>query len=234
MLLYGIALAALVWWLAKVFVRTDAAAVAKAVKIVGGILALGAAALLAARGRFDMALLLGGFGAWALGWWNGAALPWRRAGRANGRFSRIRSAMIEMEIDHATGALGGSVLAGSHAGRSLSDLDQSGLRKVYEECSTFDPEGVALLEAYLDRRFSGWRENAQRDGDTRTHTHAQTGAMSKDEAYQVLGLQPGASVDEIRHAYRTLMKKLHPDQGGTAHLAARVNEAREILLSRHR
>jgi len=234
MLLYGIALAALVWWLAKVFVRTDAAAVAKAVKIVGGILALGAAALLAARGRFDMALLLGGFGAWALGWWNGAALPWRRAGRANGRFSRIRSAMIEMEIDHATGALGGSVLAGSHAGRSLSDLDQSGLRKVYEECCTFDPEGVALLEAYLDRRFSGWREHAQRDGDTRTRTHAQTGAMSKDEAYQVLGLQPGASVDEIRHAYRTLMKKLHPDQGGTAHLAARVNEAREILLSRHR
>ncbi|KAB0268251.1 hypothetical protein FEZ63_06010 [Microvirga brassicacearum] len=58
--------------------------------------------------------------------------------------------------------------------------------------------------------------------------------MSKEEAYQVLGLQPGASLDEIREAYRRLMKKLHPDQGGTAHLAARVNQAREVLLSRHR
>jgi hypothetical protein len=142
--------------------------------------------------------------------------------------------MIEMEVDHASGAIGGSVLAGTHAGQSLADLDQAALRRVYEECRSFDPEGAALLETYLDRRFSSWRENAQRDGDTRTRTHAQAGAMSKEEAYQILGLQPGASVDEIRHAYRTLMKKLHPDQGGTSHLAARVNEAREILLSRHR
>lgn len=232
-LLYGIALAALVWWLARVFVRTDAAAVARALKTVAAVAALGAAVLLAVRGRFDMALLLGGFGAWALGW-SGVRMPWRRESRGPGRFSRFRSAMIEMEIDHATGAIGGLVLAGTHVGRSLADLDQAGLRKVYEECCAFDPEGVALLEAYLDRRFSGWREYAQRDGDTRTRTHAQTGAMSKEEAYQVLGLQPGASVDEIRQAYRTLMKKLHPDQGGAAHLAARVNEAREILLSRHR
>ena len=72
-----------------------------------------------------------------------------------------------------------------------------------------------FLEAYFDRRFPGWREYAQGDGDTRTRT--QTGAMSKEEAYQVLGLQPGASLDEIREAYRRLMKKLHPDQGGTAH-----------------
>jgi curved DNA-binding protein CbpA len=58
--------------------------------------------------------------------------------------------------------------------------------------------------------------------------------MTKEEAYQVLGLQPGASLDEIRQAYRTLMKKLHPDHGGTAYLAARVNQAKEVLLGRHR
>jgi hypothetical protein len=235
MLLYGIAAAALIWWLLKVSARSDRAALAKAVKAVAGAAALGAAALLGMRGRIDMALLLGGFGAWLLGW-SGLNLPgpWRRPQGAPGRFSRIRSAMIEMEIDHATGTIEGTVLAGALAGRRLSTLDPAGLRRLYDECGTLDPDGVPLLEAYLDRRFSGWREHAQGDRDTRTRTHTQSGVMTKEEAYQVLGLQPGASLDEIRQAYRTLMKKLHPDQGGTAYLAARVNQAKEILLSRHR
>ena len=142
--------------------------------------------------------------------------------------------MIEMEIDHATGGVEGSVLEGTFVGRRLSSLDVQSLRRLYDECSALDPESTPLLEAYLDRRFSGWRENAQGDRDTRTRTHAQSGIMTKEEAYQVLGLQPGASLDEIRQAYRTLMKKLHPDQGGTAYLAARVNQAKEVLLGRHR
>ncbi|NIX77731.1 DnaJ domain-containing protein [Microvirga terricola] len=236
MLLYGIAAVALVWWLSKVFMRSDTVAVAKAVKIVGGVLALGAALVLGLRGRIDMALLLGAFAAWALGW-DGLRFigPWRKTSAGEpGRFSRIRSAMIEMEIDHATGAVEGSVLAGAYIGRRLSALDQESLRRLYEECSALDPEGVPLLEAYFDRRFSGWREDAQGDRDTRTRTQAQAGAMSKDEAYQILGLQPGASLDEVRQAHRTLIKKLHPDQGGTAYLAARVNQAREVLLGRHR
>ena len=237
MLLYGVALAALVWWLAKGYARSDKAAVARALKVAGGLAALSAAIVLAAKGRIDMALLLGAFGAWALGW---SILDpfgsWRRMlpGGVATRSSRIRSAMIEMEIDHTTGRMEGSVLAGAMAGRRLSSLDQAGLRRLYEECVTLDSEGVALLEAYLDRRFAGWREDAQGDRDTRTRVHAHAGVMSKDEAYQVLGLQPGASLDEIQKAYRTLMKKLHPDQGGTAYLAARVNQARETLLSRHR
>jgi hypothetical protein len=234
-LLYGIALAILLWWLAKVFVRSDTAALAKMAKTGGGVIALGGAAILGMKGQIGMALLLGSFGAWALGW-NALDLPgpWRKSRGGAGRFSRIRSAMIEMEIDHATGAVEGTVLAGSLAGRRLSSLDPAGLRRLHEECSALDPDGIPLLEAYLDRRFSGWRENAQGDRDTRTRTHAQSGVMTKEEAYQVLGLQPGASLDEVRQAYRTLMKKLHPDLGGTAYLAARVNQAKEVLLGRHR
>ena len=235
MLLFGIAVVALLWWLAKGYARTDTKALAKAVRTVGGIAALGAAAWVGVKGQLGLAFLIGGLGAWMLGW-NILDLPgpWRRLQPQPGRFSRIRSAMVEMEIDHGTGAVEGTILVGAFAGRRLSSLDPQSLRRLYDECSAHDPEGVPLLEAYLDRRFSGWRENAQGDRDTRTRTYAQSGVMTKEEAYQILGLQPGADLEEIRKAHRTLMKRLHPDQGGTTYLAARVNEAREVLLGRHR
>jgi hypothetical protein len=57
------------------------------------------------------------------------------------------------------------------------------------------------------------------------------GRMTREEAYQVLGLKPGASEAEIRAAYHRLMRAAHPDAGGSDWLAARINQARDVLLA---
>jgi hypothetical protein len=90
-----------------------------------------------------------------------------------------------------------------------------------------------LLAAYLDRRHPRWREDAERDAAAGS-SPARSGKMTKEEAYQILGLEPGASAEQIGRAHRGLMKKLHPDQGGSTYLAARVNEAKDVLLRRNR
>jgi hypothetical protein len=234
-LMYGIALVAAVWWAARLFARGNPALMAKRMKQIGGVLALAVAGLMLARGRFDMGLLLGGAGLWLLGWSGfGPGGFGARTRRSPGSVSRVRSAMIEMELDHDSGDMDGTVLAGDLGGRRLGALGEAELKRLYETCRAADPDGVRLLEAYLDRRFAGWREHAQAHHDAGPGGRAQAGAMTEEEAYQILGLQPGAGPDEVRRAHRTLMKKLHPDQGGTTYLAARINEAKDILLSRHR
>jgi hypothetical protein len=234
-LLLGIAAVGIAWWLLNNFAQANPAAIAKALRVVGGILALGAAVLLGLRGRIDMALLLGSAGIWLLGW-SSLRLPGFRgpAPRSSGNVSRVRSAMVEMELDHDSGEMDGSVLAGAFLGRRLSTLGEADLRSLLTECQAGDPDGTRLVEAYLDRRFPSWRRSAHGDEQAQSDTRGPTGGMSEEEAYQILGLQAGATPDEIRNAHRSLMKKLHPDQGGSTYLAARVNQAKELLLSRHR
>jgi hypothetical protein len=148
------------------------------------------------------------------------------------RMSTARSATIEMRLDLDTGAIEGSVLAGPFQGRKLASLDRPECLRLREICRRDDPEGERLLEIYFDRRFAGWREADQSQTQGRSG-RAGAGAMSRDEAYEVLGLAKDAGAEEIIRAHRALMKKLHPDHGGSTALAARVNQAKDVLLNRH-
>jgi hypothetical protein len=227
--LLGIVVLLLVLWALNAFARTDPRTVVRFAKVSGGTVALAGAATLAATGRLALAVPLGIAGLSLLGLWPGIAAFGRRA-RRSGQISRVRSAFIEMELDHATGAMRGRILAGRHEGASLDAIETTTLIGLLGE---IDEESRALLAAYLDRRAPGWREHAQGDAAA-GQGGPPRGPMTQEEAYQILGLQPGASAEEIGRAHRALMKRLHPDQGGSTYLASRVNEAKDVLLRRHR
>ena len=99
--------------------------------------------------------------------------------------------MIEMRLDHDTGVMSGAVLAGAYAGRAVESLSRPELIALRDELSRDDPDGVNLLEAYLDRRFAGWREADEGEGEPRRRGAA--GSMTRREALEVLGLQEGAT-----------------------------------------
>ena len=146
-----------------------------------------------------------------------------------GRKSTVRSAALEMELDLDTGEMEGRVLAGKYEGRPLSALPDDDLLELYAQVGG-DADSASLLEAYLDRRMPLWREHADAHGTEGKRSASGSGTMTKQEAYQVLGLEPGASPAEIRKAWRKLMKSVHPDSGGTEFLAAKINAAKDVLL----
>jgi hypothetical protein len=230
-LVAGVVALALLWWLVSNYTKSDPKALATTLRKVGGATAFGFAGLLLLRGRIDMAVLVAGGGAWLFGGMPfGLPNPFQRG---PARVAKVRSAMIEMDLDAATGALRGRVLAGPLAGTELDTLDRDGLLALLRQCRASDFDGARLLEAYLDRRTPGWRKDAQGDADARPG-QAPPGAMTEQEAYEVLGLAPGASAEKVAAAHRALIKRLHPDLGGTTYLAARVNQAKDVLLARHR
>jgi DnaJ domain len=230
-LIFGFLVLVLVLWALNGFSKINPKIAARSLKAGGGLLAIGFAVFLGMRGEINIAIPLGAFGLGLLGW-----LPFGPAGfsartqKSSGQISRVRSAYFEMELDHDSGAMRGTIVAGRHQGAALERLNVKTLVAMLNE---IDEESRALLVAYLDRRDARWSEYAQGDAAA-GRPAASSGKMSEQEAYQILGLEAGASADDISHAHRTLMKKFHPDQGGSTYLAARINEAKEILLRRHR
>ena len=144
----------------------------------------------------------------------------------HGQRTEVRTAFLQAWIDHGSGDVGGTVLTGRFAGRTLDALSDAELVELRGECAA-DADSLRVLEAYLDRRLGpDWR-NAQQQ---QTPPRGPRTDMTNDEALAVLGLSEGATADEIRAAHRRLIQRMHPDVGGTADLAARINRAKDVLL----
>ena len=242
--LLGIALLVLVVFLSRWFATANPSSLAKWVK--WGFIAAGAAAtiFLAVTGKANLAFLPLAI----------TGLPWLMgrlaAGRGNphptaGQKSDVETPYLRMTLDHDSGEMEGIVLQGRYAGAPLDDLSEPQLLELFQECSLRDDEGRRLLEAYMDRILGAdWRERAEARAEQEQSAGAGTGQgwgrkraagggrtpMTREEAYEILGLQPGAGTDEIKEAHRTLMRKLHPDHGGSNYLAAKINQAKELLL----
>jgi hypothetical protein len=221
---------------ARLLLYANPATLASAIRYVGaGALGLIALALFA-TGRWAFALPAGMFALSLLGRQIGLKRPagrfgWGGGSPSSGQASTVRSALVEMTLDHDSGAMRGIILQGALAGSDLDDLEIEDVIGLY---AAADDQSAALLEAYLDRRSPGWREDAQTDtGRGERQSGPVDGPMTQEEAYEILGLAPGAGISEINSAHRALMKRFHPDRGGTSYLAAKINEAKDTLLKTH-
>jgi hypothetical protein len=167
---------------------------------------------------------------------------WRKAksamGPTPGQSSEVKTRFLHMTLDHDSGELWGRVLEGSFAGQGLEKLGLDELIELWRVCQIEDPPSAEVLESWLDRnRGEAWREAAGTAdgagggaGGERQAPASASGAMSREEAYEILGLAPGASEAAIREAHRRLLQKIHPDHGGSNYLAAKINQAKDLLL----
>ena len=151
------------------------------------------------------------------------------AGQSAGRQSKVETRFIRMTLDHDSGEMNGRVLKGLYTGEDLQSLSLEQLLELLARYNREDEESAALLRAYLDRvHGDSWQDGEHTQADNRTSGFA--GDMSRHEAYDILGLGEGASEKQIIEAHRRLMQKLHPDRGGSPFLAAKINQARDLLL----
>lgn len=216
------------------FVRANPSTIARRLRVVMVLLGgIGLGGLLIFGVRFLPSFLpeLFGLGGVLLAGSIARALRHRPAGgfgtpgSAGGQRTETRTAFLEAWIDHKTGEVGGRILAGRFGGRLLDSLVDAELLDLRKECAS-DAVSARILEAYLDRRLGpDWQRAREPPAAA-----GPTGALTRAEALAVLGLAEGASEAEVRAAHRRLIQRVHPDVGGSADLAARINRAKDILL----
>src|SRR5689334_10485973 len=187
------------------FLRANASAMARGVRIVLVVLgAIAVGGMLIFGLRFLPSLLpeLFGLAGLVITGLIARALRNRPSGGfsspGTGRRTEVHTAFLKAWIDHGTGDVGGTVLAGRFAGRTLDRLSDSELLDLHEECRG-DADSLRVMEAYLDRRLNvDWRTAKQ------PPPRGPRSDMTREEALAVLGLAEGATEEEIRAAHRRL------------------------------
>jgi len=130
-----------------------------------------------------------------------------------------------MNLDHETGKMSGQVLEGEFEHWELDEMERSQLESLLSYCSKNDPDSARLLESYLTQRFP------DESYDNQQSYSESSSQMQRAEALSILGLEGEPDSEAIVNAHRHLMQKLHPDRGGNDYLAAKINQAKDILLS---
>jgi hypothetical protein len=240
-LLSGLAVLVAILLIVRGFTSANPSVLARQLRFLAGAALLAFAAILALRGRIDLALFVG-FAGWGLLMGRGV-LPWGSGGWSGGgspdpnQSSRMSTDHLEMELDHTSGAIRGTVRKGRFAGQEIETLSPADLVLLWQDYAFADPNSAQVLEAYLDRRHPTWRDDLERQagGDepgasSSAHRPPSSRGMTRDEALEILGLDDGASDDAVRSAHRELMKKVHPDRGGSNYLASKINEAKAVLV----
>ncbi len=147
-----------------------------------------------------------------------------RTGYGKSGNARFETAWLRLEVNPALGTLDGEVLQGEFKGRRLSSMRLAELEKLREALRGQDMKSTMLLQSYIALR-SRTRGARADDADVRTDN-----VMTRDEALNVLGLETGAAREDVILAHKRLMQKMHPDRGGSSYLAAKINQAKDVLL----
>ena len=158
-------------------------------------------------------------------------------GAAAGQSSDVETRFLRMVLDHDSGRMSGDVIDGDYAGRGLTGMSLDELVDLLQTCWVEDQPSVQVLEAYLEREHPDWREKVENEapGNAGAETgkpRRGKGAMMREEALDILGLEPGAGAQEIKDAHHRLIAGIHPDHGGSTYLAAQINRAKDVLLGK--
>lgn len=137
--------------------------------------------------------------------------------------STLTTAGLRVTFNFASGEAHGQLFSGPYRDCALDQLSEAQLKEQLEFFRQSDRQSALLLQAYMLRKgIGGFSTAGQGSADT-------SSSMTDNEAWQILGLEPGAGREDILKAHKKLIQKLHPDRGGNEYLAAKVNAARDKL-----
>jgi CysZ protein len=172
----------------------------------------------------------------------GATALWLHELKGSGRYqgahqSRVATRYLALLIDQLSGRMSGEVLEGPNRGRPLEEVSTEDLLQLLQRAYRDDVASAEAIEVYLERerqhpvnRSARTRPTAAGGELTQPPPRPAPSPMAPAEARAVLGLGPDAGAETVRAAHKRLMQRLHPDRGGSDYLAAKINEAKDVLL----